>query len=162
MQGKVENYFFLAFEIKQIRSKYPVLLVVVWDFCFWAIWIAKPVHQKSLGANFEQLLRAFFSCFGGQLFFQFFWKSHSNCSKILHNKSFKIEKNWTFIEFFWNKTGFLGLPKISKLSVLQKGLLLQDWVFRLGKFLLDPKSHFLSLDKLIYKLVFFLNIYFHN
>ena len=65
-------------------------------------------------------------------------------------------KIWTFIDFFWNKTGFvLGLRKFSNLSVLQKGLLLQDWVLRLGKFLLDPKINFLSLDKLIYKLVFF-------
>ena len=66
-----------------------------------------------------------------------------------------MKKFELLLNFFGIKLVFLGLPKISNLSVLQKGLLLQDWVFRLGKFLLHPKSHFLSLDKLIYGLVFF-------
>ena len=61
--------------------------------------------------------------------------------------------------FFGEKISFLELQKILNQNVLQKGLLLQDWVFRLGKFLLDPKSYFLSLDKLIYRLVFFLKKY---
>ena len=51
------------------QSKYPVLPLVLRDFCFWAIWAAGPVHKKKLGANYEQLLRAFFSCFQGQFFF---------------------------------------------------------------------------------------------
>ena len=34
--------------------------------------------------------------------------------------------------FFWNKTGFLGLRTFS--NVLNKGLLLQNWVFGLGFF----------------------------
>ena len=114
-----------------------------------------------MGANFEQLLRAFFSCFRGQyFFFQFLWNPYSICSKKLHDKIFKNETNWTFFAcFFGKKCFFLELQKILNQSVLQKGLLLQDWVFRLGKFLLDPKIHFLSLDKLIYKLVLFLKIY---
>ena len=121
--------------------------MVVWDFCFWAIWAAKPVHKKSLGANFKQLLR---HCF--HIFFHFFETPIASAVKnciIKFSNMKKFEIYW----FFWNKTGFvLGLQKFSNLSVLQKGLLLQDWVFRLGKFLLDPKIHFLSL---IYKLVFF-------
>ena len=29
-------------------------LLVVWDFCFWAVWAAGPVHtQKKLGADYE-------------------------------------------------------------------------------------------------------------
>ena len=31
-----------------------------------------------------------------------------------------------------NKTGFLGLRRFSNVNVLNKSLLLQDWVFRLG------------------------------
>ena len=113
-----------------------------------------------MGANFEQLLRAFFSCFRGQFFSNFFENPIASAVKESHNEIIKNEKNWSFIDFFWNKTGFvLGLRKFSNLSVLQKGLLLQDWVLRLGKFLLDPKINFLSLDKWIYKLVLFLKIY---
>ena len=106
-----------------------------------------------MGANFEQLLRAFFSCFRGQyFFFQFLWNPYSICSKKLHYKIIKNETNWTFFAcFLGKKCFFLELQKILNQSVLQKGLLLQDWVFRLGKFLLDPKIHFLSLDKKIEK-----------
>ena len=93
---------------------------------------------------------------GSIFFFQFLWKPYSICSKKLHDKIIKNETNWTFFAcFLGKKCFFLELQKILNQSVLQKGLLLQDWVFRLGKFLLDPKSHFLSLDKLIYELVFF-------
>ena len=35
-------------------------LLVVWDFCFWVVWAAGPLHKKKLGANYEQLLRAVF------------------------------------------------------------------------------------------------------
>ena len=41
-------------------------LLVVWDFFFWAVWAAQPVHKKKLGADFENLLRVFFSCFQGK------------------------------------------------------------------------------------------------
>ena len=41
-------------------------LLLVRDFRFWAAWAAGPVHKKKLGADYEQLLRAVFSCFGGQ------------------------------------------------------------------------------------------------
>ena len=48
-------------------------LFVVQDFYFWAVWAARPVHKKMLGADFEQLLRAVFSCFQGQnCFLNFF------------------------------------------------------------------------------------------
>ena len=35
-------------------------------------------------------------------------------------------------KYFWVKTIFLGLRKFSNLNLIHKGLLLQDWVFRLG------------------------------
>ena len=38
-------------------------LLVVWDFCFWAVWAAGPVYKKKLGADYKQLLRAVFSMF---------------------------------------------------------------------------------------------------
>ena len=128
MQGKVdkvENYFFLAFEI---RSKYPVLLVVVRDFCFWAIWAAKPVHKKVFGTNYEQVLRAFFSCFRGQyIFFQLFWNPYSICSKKLHGKIFKNETNWSFLnDFLKKKTGFYRAAKkctTKKVSYCRTGCL---------------------------------------
>ena len=113
-----------------------------------------------MGANFEQLLTAFFHVFGVNFFSNFFENPIASAVKELHNEIIKNEKKLKFYWFFWNKTGFvLGLRKFSNLSVLKKGLLLQDWVLRLEKFLLDPKIHFLSLDKLIYKLVLFLKIY---
>ena len=40
-------------------------LLVVRDFCFWAVWVAGPVHKKKLAADYEQLLRALFSFFSG-------------------------------------------------------------------------------------------------
>ena len=42
-----------------------------------------------------------------------------------------------FISFsisFEIKLVFLGLPTFSNMNVLHKGLLLQDWVFKLGVF----------------------------
>ena len=39
---------------------------------------------------------------------------------------------FNLFDFFWNKTGFLGLCTFSNMNSLNKGLLLQDWVFRLG------------------------------
>ena len=36
---------------------------MVRDFCFWAVWAAGPVHKKKYGTDYEQLLRAVFSCF---------------------------------------------------------------------------------------------------
>ena len=41
-------------------------ILVVWDFCFWAVWAARPVLKKRLGANYEQLLRPVFHVVGGQ------------------------------------------------------------------------------------------------
>ena len=37
-----------------------------------------------------------------------------------------------FLFIFLNKTGFLGLRTFSNVILLHKGLLQQDWVFRLG------------------------------
>ena len=48
-------------------------------------------------------------------------------------------KKFVFLNFscilFLNKTDFLGLRTFSNVNVLHKGLLLQEWVFRLGGYL---------------------------
>ena len=38
-------------------------LLMVRDFCFWVVWQTSPVLKKKLGADYEQFLRAVFSCF---------------------------------------------------------------------------------------------------
>ena len=48
-------------------------LWVVRDFCFWAYWAARPVLKKKIWADYEQLLRAGFSCFQGQKKCKFFF-----------------------------------------------------------------------------------------
>ena len=50
-------------------------LLGVQDFCSWAVWAAGPVQKKKLGADYEQLFSAVFSCFRGQIFFNFFLKT---------------------------------------------------------------------------------------
>ena len=39
---------------------------MVWDFCFWAVWVAELVLKKKFGAHYEQLLKPVFVCFHGQ------------------------------------------------------------------------------------------------
>jgi len=90
---------------------------VVWYFCFWAIWAAGPVLKKKLGADYEQLFEGSFSM-GNFFFFNF--KKHALKSCIL----------FLFLNFFWTKNRLM--LKFLSLSVLHKGLLMQDWVFRLG------------------------------
>ena len=38
-------------------------LLVVLDFCFWAVWAARPVLKKRVWADYEELLEVVFSCF---------------------------------------------------------------------------------------------------
>ena len=49
-------------------------LLGVRDFCFCAVWAARPVLKKRVWANYEQLLRVFFFCFEWQTFFLNFLK----------------------------------------------------------------------------------------
>ena len=95
----------------------------------------------------------FFHAFGVNIFiFNFYETPIASAVKNCMIKFSKLKQiELSFYVFLGKKCFFLELQKILNQSVLQKGLLLQDWVFRLGKFLLDPKIHFLSL---IYKLVF--------
>ena len=65
-------------------------LLVVQDFCFWTVWAVRSVHKKKLGADYEQLLRAVFSCFRGQFFFLIFEK----VSKALFCCKVSINKGW--------------------------------------------------------------------
>ena len=41
-------------------------ILVVRDFCLWVVWAAGPILKKRFWANYEQVLRAVFSCFQGQ------------------------------------------------------------------------------------------------
>ena len=91
--------------------------------------------EKRVWADYEQLFRVIFSCLGGQKKFQNFFK------KYFSNRTEKLLK-MAFIIFFLlllkkcekvEKTGFFRAnTQISNLNVLHKGLLMQDWVFRLG------------------------------
>ena len=78
---------------------------MVWDFCFWAIWAAKPMDKKKvLGANFEQLLRAFFSCFRGQYFFFNFYETPiASALKNCMIKFSKMKQIELFLHVFWGK-----------------------------------------------------------
>ena len=98
---------------------------MVQDFCFWAVWAAGPVHKKKLGADYEQLLRAGFSCFQ--------WQNE------LENRLSVQGKGQLFSK------GNFGVFKFSNLSVLHKGLLMQDWVFRLGSYLILQRSSYILL-----------------
>ena len=95
-------------------------LLVVRDFGFWAVWTAGPVHKKKFRADYEQLLRMFFSFFRGQFFFFF----ENTIASAL--KSCMISLFFIFLIFF------LVLCTFSNVNELHKSLLLQDWVFRLG------------------------------
>ena len=48
-------------------------LLVVWYFCFWAVWAAGPVHKKKLGADYEQLFRVRVFMFSGWKFIYFYF-----------------------------------------------------------------------------------------
>ena len=99
---------------------------------FWAVGccLGWTVGKRGLG-------RFCVTFFGG--FFNFSWgkKKIKLCSvrtEKLHNTYFTKKK---FFLIFWTqkseKTGFFRAnTQISNLNVLHKGLLLQDWVFRLG------------------------------
>ena len=88
-------------------------LLVVCDFCFWAVWAARPDHKEKLAgllwATFEGI---FFSCFQGQKIF--FWK-HYMFSAL---KSCIIP---FFLKCFWpqkrEKTNLLELHNSSNLNV---------------------------------------------
>ena len=90
---KEKNGYFLPFllfllEMQNFPS-YPSLntqscikgLLVVQDFCFWAVQADGPVLKKKFWADYEQLLRAVFSCFQRQKKCQTFFKSTVASSK---------------------------------------------------------------------------------
>ena len=97
-------------------------LLVVQDFCFWAIWAAGPVHWGRLWLTLEG---GFFHVFGVKMFFFFLNSITSPLKSCLINIFFLIKKKKR------KKPVFLGLRTFSNVNVLQKGLLLQDWVFRM-------------------------------
>ena len=74
---------------------------MVWDYCFLAVSAARTVNKKKLGADYEQLLRAVFSCFRYTIL------SELKCCVM-----------FLFLISFWNKTGFLGLRTFLNVNVL--------------------------------------------
>ena len=104
---------------------------MVRDFCFWVVWAARPVHIKKMESKDEQLLRAVFSCFQGHFFFFFFFFENTTASTLKSCIIFFKSCFFDIFLLFCNKTGFIGLHTFSNMNVLHKGLLLQDWVFRL-------------------------------
>ena len=67
IDNKISNYFAYLFLIMPSLNTQSCIkgLLVVLDFCFWAIWAARPVHKKSW--------RLIMSNFWGRFFFMFFW-----------------------------------------------------------------------------------------
>jgi hypothetical protein len=86
----MQVYWILGFKPSLNTQSCIKGLLVVRDFYFWAIWAARPLHKKKLGADYEQLLRPFFSCFFGVL------KKHSVRTKTLHNK---LKRKYFFFKF---------------------------------------------------------------
>ena len=69
-------------------------LLVVRDFCFWAVWAARPVLKKN-GADFEQLLRAVFMFSWAKNKFKSFFKNIVASALKSYICSIKvISKNW--------------------------------------------------------------------
>ena len=92
------------------------------DFCFWVIWVAWP--------SWVPIMSNFWGLFFHVFMVNFFLNTIVRIEK-LHNM-------YLFARiFFWprkhEKTCFLGLRQFSNLMVLNKGLPIQDLVFRLGQ-----------------------------
>ena len=103
--------------------KFWLTIVRFWFFLNYLI--------TTVWATFEGV----FLCFRGKK--NFFWEHYSVCTKNLHNTLFiKIKKKKIWPKNM-KKLFFLWLRRFSNLNVLHTGLLMQDWVFRLG----IPWSH---------------------
>ena len=112
------------------QHKYPVLLLVVRDFCFWAIWAAGPVLKKCW-PDYRQLSRAFFHVFRGKKILDCFLNIVASTLKsyIAYLKvKICFQKIGKYFILGWNRL----ILKFSNLSEKHKALLIQDWVFRLG------------------------------
>ena len=48
-------------------------LLVIWDFCFWAVWAAGPIHKKKVRGRLWATFEGGFSMFWGQNVFKFFF-----------------------------------------------------------------------------------------
>ena len=65
--------------------------------------------------------------------FFMFWGSKNLFFYFFENTIASALKSCWINNFHGNKTGFLGLHTFSNVNALHKGLLLQDWEFKLGK-----------------------------
>ena len=95
---------------------------------------SRAIKKKRVWADYEQLFSVVFSCFQGQKrIFKFFKKHCSFGTKKLHKMKLYIVFFLIFLTPKTEKTLFWGLIlRFLNLNVLHKGLLMQDWVFRLG------------------------------
>ena len=77
---------------------------MVWISVFGQFGQPRQWIKKVLGANFEQLLRAFFSCFRGQYFFFNFYETPiASAVKNCMIKLSKMKQIELFLHVFWGK-----------------------------------------------------------
>ena len=108
------QYAFLSISIKAAQiekvefacnnyDSYPSLntqscikgLLVVRDFCFWAVWAAGPVHKKKVGGRLWATFEGGFFMFSGSKFFIFFLKTLSSALKsCIRFFIFLLPKTW--------------------------------------------------------------------
>ena len=95
----------------------------------------RPVlKKKGWGPIMSNFWGRFFHVFEVNFFSFFFWKHYRVRTKKLHDTFFtKKFKKKILTPKTWKNSFFLGLRRFSNLNVLHKGLLMQDWVFRLGQ-----------------------------
>ena len=100
-------------------------LLLVRDFCFWAVWAAKLVQKNIVGRLWATFECSFFmfSESKKKLWVVFFEKHYSFRSKKLQNKLLLLF--FSFLIIFGIKLFSLRTTQILK----SEGLLLQDWVF---------------------------------
>ncbi len=79
--GQISKFLKLSSPLRRKTQSCIKGLLGVRVFCFWAVKPAGPVLKKRLGANYEQLLRAYLFMFLGSKFFYFFLKN-TNVSTI--------------------------------------------------------------------------------
>ena len=125
----------------KLQSKYPVLYKGAFGgtgFLF--------LGRLGSRASTEQKIGPIMSNFWGQFLYVFMGKFENIAASAL--KSCILSLFWkSFFDFFLI---FWGAKKFSNLSVLHKGLPMQDWVFRLGSKLISSWGEY---QRMVYNLI---------
>ena len=95
-------------------------------YVFRAVWAAPSDWKRKFGPIVSNYRGLFFFMFRGQIFFKFFFE---NITASVLKSCIIFLLYFFFFNFFLPQKRLI--LKFSNLSVLQKGLLMQDWVFRL-------------------------------